>query len=177
MGIVLYHLKVSDRRVKDRYGNYWDFRWRELKDIFTPNFKNSLHSKVYHYYDWESVSKNLGIDVTGCSEFRWESSSYDSDNNKVFHFRSIIHPDSVIEVNEKDVPIKKVREKVIYFEMIALNSGGVDPGVYDGFSYPILTTKDEVTKLRTYIDRGLEYFDENFINNFTEGESLIYISW
>lgn len=79
----------------------------------------------------------------------------------------------LIRVNEQ------YDEEGFFFEDISYQRKGVERAFYDEFENDkCLTDKTEVEKMWQYvIDEQKEYFKENFVDKFKNGENAVTISW
>lgn len=166
-----------------------DFKYYYLCDT-EGNFKDrgfpewALNAKVQindEFYDWKSMGDELDINF---DDYHCEAISTDYDGTTMTFVKNNDSSDR-FEINADDVPTFRKDIFVVCYESKNSIRKPFNSKFYDdydeGKTQVILWTKAELIEyFNKYIKSSEEVkneFTEKIINNFVEGEDLVYISW
>ena len=90
----------------------------------------------------------------------------------------------VITINAKDVPLKKVVTKCIYYKEVGYQRKGLNSKFYEDFDNgkieDLVWTLAELERYKKDYcdtDEDKQCFQENIINKFVEGKCVVEFSW
>lgn len=167
----------------------------KYKNDFPEWTKRYERTKTETWFDWEKYKEKTGVDV---GKYYVYMESYDGD--KGF---ALLYPENVtlpeydentdydeyqkqldavlVRINHKDVPKKKVRIKVLYYDEVGYLRGGMNSTFFkecdneDAEVY--LWTSAELLEYKKKYCSDPDNFQRNIINRFTNGEDVVYINW
>ena len=181
-------LDISLRRLYDTAQNEEDTNYLILdekdKDLFS---KSKMMDKVFplmvEYFDLENYLTKVAVPGSRMEDWHWRMTFWPEEFDDicwVFHY---IPTGNDYEVRGANVGIYKKQEPVVYYETIGYQRKGMNRRFYKDFESGKLNyfVLDKVTLEMyrdTYVEDDMkEHFQENIINSFVEGETVVTFSW
>jgi len=195
-------------RLIDDEGNYDNQGFPE----WTKKFE---HNKLERWYDWDAFKKKTGINM---EEMVMDGVSYGPhESYMTVHHKNDVLPEYKedypggydayreavnkvkLRINFKDVPTKRAKVKVIYWEEVGYQRKGLNSNFYQDYRDEkigyFVWTKAELERYKDeYCDEPYEYeypngeksgnmvypklqFQRNIIDNFEEGKDCVIFDW
>lgn len=145
-------------------------------------------SRKESYYDWDKYKENTGIDIV--NDYEWcmagPLNSWDDDENIIYGFvfkNKNTH--ERISIPFDDIPTIEKDIQVVYYNPIDVGymRKGLNGDFYDDYdkgicNYFVFDKNELLRILEAYvIDERKEYFKNNLIDRFVEGEMVVTFDW
>ena len=175
MGLDIYVRKIiKEQKREDDYFQIDDEENNIPFPEWTKPFENEIVEKRF---DWEKYKEESGIDI--------------NDDYPCYRYEklTVLYPIKVgeneyINIDLDKVPICEVKIKSLFYEEVGYQRKGLNSNFYkdyeDGKIGKFVWTKEELERYKKdYCDNELSKnnFQENIIDNFTEGEDCVTFSW
>lgn len=193
------HCREYRFRLLDEDGNYDNSAFPE----WTKRYEKNVTEK---WYDWGKYKEQTGVDIERynifCEEYGenghiWQMYPKDKEPeyeqlHKRLHNGEFASGDEykqalnelVITINAKDVPLKKVVTKCIYYKEVGYQRKGLNSKFYEDFDNgkieDLVWTLAELERYKKDYcdtDEDKQCFQENIINKFVEGKCVVEFSW